>query len=118
FATSALVTIVAMTTLVVGPFYLSGTLFLTPAAVGLLMTAGPLVAALTGVPAGRGVDRFGARRITLAGLVAMTAGCLALAVVPVAAGIIGYLLPLVVTTAGFASFQAANNAAVMAATAP
>lgn len=118
FVTSALVTTVAMTTLVVGPFYLSGALSLPPAAVGALMTAGPLAAALAGVPAGHAIDRFGARRVMLAGLVAVAAGCLALAVLPVAAGISGYVVPLVLTTAGFASFQAANNAAVMAATEP
>lgn len=116
FVMSALVTTVAMTTLVVGPFYLSGGLGLSPAAVGMVMTAGPLVAALVGVPAGRGVDRFGARRMTIAGLAAMTTGCFALASLPISTGIAGYVLPLIATTAGFATFQAANNTAVMAAT--
>lgn len=118
FAMSAVVTTVAMTTLVVGPFYLSGALALAPATVGTTMTAGPLVAAVVGVPAGHGVDRFGARRMTIAGLVAMTVGCIALAVLPMSTGIAGYALPLVVTTAGFATFQAANNTSVMAATEP
>lgn len=118
FAMSALVTTVAMTTLVVGPFYLTGALGLTPATVGMVMTAGPLVAALVGVPAGRGVDRFGARAMTCAGLVAMTTGCLVLALIPISAGVAGYVLPLVLTTAGFATFQAANNTAVMASTEP
>jgi MFS family permease len=114
FAMSALVTTVAMTTLVVGPFHLAGALHLAPAAIGIVMSAGPLVAALVGVPAGRGVDRHGAARMTLAGLAAMVAGCVALAVVPVAFGVWGYVAPLVVVTAGFAIFQAANNTAVMA----
>jgi hypothetical protein len=52
--------------------------------------------------------------MTLAGLAAMVAGCVALAVVPVAFGVWGYVAPLVVVTAGFAIFQAANNTAVMA----
>ena len=56
FATSALVSTVIMTTLVVGPFYLSGALGLGTAMVGLVLSAGPLVVALTGVPAGRLVD--------------------------------------------------------------
>jgi EmrB/QacA subfamily drug resistance transporter len=118
FAMSGLVTTVAMTTLVVGPFYLARALHLAPAAVGLAMTAGPLVAALTGVPAGRGVDLFGARRIAIAGLVAMACGALGLALISPARGIPGYVLPLVVLTAGFAMFQAANNTAVMAGTSP
>jgi len=113
FAMSALVTTVAMTTLVVGPFYLTGALGLSPAVMGLVMTAGPLAAALAGVPAGRGVDRYGALRMTVLGVAMMTAGCSALAVLPVAWGVIGYVLALVTTTAGFAIFQVANNTAVV-----
>jgi len=113
FVMSALVTTVAMTTLLVGPFHLSGALRLSPAAVGLVMTTGPLVAALVGVPAGRGVDRFGAPCMTIAGLLAMLVGCAGLAVVPVSTAVAGYVLPLITTTAGFAIFQAANNTAVV-----
>lgn len=113
-ATSALVSTVVMATLVVGPFYLALALGLDAATVGLVMSAGPIVAALTGVPAGRIVDRFGTRRMIVAGLVAMTAGCSALAAIPMPFGIPGYAGPLVVTTAGYALFQAANNTAVMA----
>ena len=113
FAMSALVTTVVMATLVVGPFYLSIALALDAARVGLVMSSGPLVAALTGVPAGRLVDRSGARRSTLAGLLGMAAGCFSLLLVPTRFGIPGYVAPLVVLTAGYALFQAANNTAVM-----
>ncbi|MCY7355861.1 MAG: MFS transporter [Lysobacter sp.] len=113
FAMSGLVTTVAMTTLVVGPFYLSGALGLDAAHVGLVMSAGPLVAALVGVPAGRGVDRFGAGRMTVAGLIAMAIGCIGLTAVSARLGAWGYIVPLVTVTAGFAVFQAANNTAVM-----
>jgi EmrB/QacA subfamily drug resistance transporter len=118
FGMSALTTTVAMTTLVVGPFHLSRTFGLDAAHVGLVMSTGPLVAALAGVPAGRGVDRFGAPRMMLAGLAGMAAGCIALTLTPAAWGVAGYIVPLVTLTAGFALFQAANNTAVMAAIAP
>ncbi len=118
FVMSALVTAVVMATLVVGPFHLSGALSLDTARVGLVMSAGPIVAALTGVPAGRGVDRFGATSMTIAGLVAMAVGTFALAMGPIQLGAWGYVLPLVVVTAGYAVFQAANNTAVMADLAP
>jgi EmrB/QacA subfamily drug resistance transporter len=114
FAMSALVTTVVMATLVVGPFYLSGALGLDAARVGLVLSTGPLVAALTGVPAGRLVDRFGAYRMALAGLIAMAIGASILPMVPARFGIPGYVAPLVVLTAGYALFQAANNTAVMA----
>lgn len=117
FAMGALVTTVVMATLVVGPFYLSGALGLAAAQVGLAMSCGPLVSALAGVPAGRLVDRLGTQRTTAAGLIAMAAGSAALALLPAGLGVAGYVLPLVVITAGYALFQAANNTAVMAATA-
>ena len=75
-AMSALVSTVMMATLVVGPFYLSRALGLDAALVGLVMSVGPLVAALTGVPAGRIADRFGAHRMTIVGLIGMAAGSL------------------------------------------
>lgn len=115
---SVLVNTVVTTTLVVGPFYLSGALRLDAARVGLVLSAGPLVAALTAVPAGRLADRLGARRMTLAGLAGMAAGCFLLALLPLTLGVGGYLAPLVVITAGYGLFQTANNTAVMAGLPP
>ncbi|WP_119272985.1 MFS transporter [Taklimakanibacter deserti] len=112
-ATSALVAAVAIATLVVGPFYLARTLGLDPARVGLVLSIGPLVAALTGMPAGRLVDRYGAHVMTVLGLFAMASGALILSTLPATFGIAGYVAPLVLLTAGYALFQAANNTAVM-----
>ncbi|MBK8063950.1 MAG: MFS transporter [Betaproteobacteria bacterium] len=113
FAMSALVTTVVMATLVVGPFYLSGAFALDAARVGLAMSAGPLAAALMGVPAGRLVDRHGTAGTSLAGLIAMAAGAGVLTLLPTRLGVAGYLAPLVLITAGYALFQTANNTAVM-----
>lgn len=113
-AMSALVSTVLMATLVVGPFYLAQALGLNAAAVGMVLSVGPLVVALTGVLAGRIADRFGAQRMTVAGLLAIVAGCFTLAALPAAFGIPGYLAPIVVVTLGYALFQTANNTAVMA----
>lgn len=112
-AMSTLVSTVMMATLVVGPFYLSRALGLEAALVGLVLSAGPLVAALTGVPAGRIVDRFGARHMTLVGLGGMAAGACLLSVTPERFGIAGYIAPIVMMTASYALFQAANNTAIM-----
>ncbi|GAA3867612.1 MFS transporter [Saccharothrix violaceirubra] len=109
----AVVSAVVMTTLVVGPFHLGTALGLAPAWVGLAMSTGPVVAALAGVPAGRLTDRVGTRTAVLAGLVAMVAGSTALALLPVGAGVVGYVASLVTITAGYAVFQAANNTAVL-----
>ncbi|MBK1838915.1 MFS transporter [Azospirillum sp. YIM B02556] len=111
---SLLVATVLMATLVVGPFHLARALGLETSMVGVAMSAGPLVSALTGVPAGRFVDRFGAPRMTILGLSATTAGCVLLALLPATLSVAGYVGPLVAVTAGYALFQAANNTAVMA----
>ncbi len=102
-----------MATLVVGPFYLSRALGLDAARVGLVLSVGPLVAALTGVPAGRIADRLGAQRVTLAGLLGIAAGSVLLSMLPATLGVFGYIVPIVVITAGYGLFQTANNTAVM-----
>lgn len=112
-ATSTLVSTVMMATLVVGPFYLSRGLGLETALVGLTLSAGPLVAALAGVPAGRIVDRFGVERMSISGLVGIAVGSFVLSVMPSRFGIAGYIASIVVITASYALFQAANNTAIM-----
>lgn len=110
---STLVSTVMMATLVVGPFYLSQGLRLETALVGVALSAGPLVAALTGVPAGRIVDRFGARRITIIGLIGIASGSTVISIMPAGFGVAGYVLPIVFVTASYALFQAANNTAIV-----
>jgi MFS family permease len=115
FAMSALAMALMMTTMLVGPFYLGRALGLTPGQTGLTLACGPLVAALAGVPAGRLVDRRGARAAAASGLAAMALGSGVLALVPERIGVAGWIAPLAVLTAGYALFQAANNTAVMEA---
>ncbi|MCA9905161.1 MAG: MFS transporter, partial [Anaerolineae bacterium] len=110
---STFVSTVMMATLVVGPFYLSITLGLDAALVGFVVSTGPIVAALTGIPAGRLVDRFGTQRMIVIGLIGITVGSFALSMIPEAFGVPGYIAPMVVVTAGYALFQTANNTAVM-----
>lgn len=111
---TALVSTVMMATLVVGPFYLVRALGLGAAPAGLVMSLGPIVAAMTGVPAGRLADRLGASRLIAAGLAGVAAGCLALSLLPTTAGIAGYLAAIVTLTVGYAVFQAANTTDVLA----
>ncbi len=110
-----LVAMVIMATLVVGPFHLARGLGLGTAQVGFVMSVGPLVAAMMGVPAGRLTDRHGAARVTRLGLMAMLVGCVALAVLPVSLGVAGYVGAVGFITAGYALFQASNNTAIMSA---
>ncbi|MDO9600127.1 MAG: MFS transporter [Azoarcus sp.] len=110
---SVLVSSVMMATLVVGPFYLARSLGLESAMLGLVLSVGPVVAALTAVPAGRLADRLGTHCVTTVGLIGMATGALALSLLPTTLGIPGYIAPIVVITASYALFQTANNTAVM-----
>ncbi|WLR92288.1 MFS transporter [Shinella zoogloeoides] len=112
-AANLLVATVIMVTLVVGPFYLSRTLGLGPAAVGFVLATGPLVSVFSGVLAGRLVDRFGAAPMVLAGLATMAAGAAGLPVFSALFGLPGYIAAIAVLTPGYQLFQAANNAGVM-----
>ena len=111
---SALVSTVMMATLVVGPFYLTYALRLDAALVGFSLSVGPLVAAVTGVPAGRAADTLGAQRLTTMGLFAIAGGSFILSIMPMSSGIGGYIAPMGIITFGYALFQAANNSVVMA----
>lgn len=110
---SLVVAAVMMTTLVVGPFYLASGLHLDTRQSGMLMALGPLVAAIAGFPAGQWVDRIGSSRATLFSLLVMALGCGLLSELPQALGRSGYAIGLMLLTAGYALFQAANNTALL-----
>lgn len=108
-----LVSTIMMATLVVGPFYLTGVLGLGPVQTGLAMSVGPIVSTMTGVPAGRFVDRFGEAAVTYTGLLGVTVGSVLMLLLPGSFGLGGYVGGLAIITASYAVFQAANNTAVM-----
>jgi MFS family permease len=110
---NVLVAAVMMTTLVVGPYYLGLGLGLSEMQAGLVMSVGPAISILAGVPSGRAVDAFGASRVLVFGLVLLAAGAFALAFLPVLIGAGGYVLAIVILTPGYQLFQSANNTAVM-----
>jgi sugar phosphate permease len=112
-AMNVLVATVICTTLVVPPFYLSHTLGLNAALVGLVMSTGTVVSVMSGIPAGRIVDRFGTTSIVIFGLIQMAAGALALSMLPMMFGVAGYVAAVALMAPGYQLFQAANNTAVM-----
>lgn len=108
-----LVSAIMMTTLVVSPFYLSDALELDPLQTGLIMSVGPGVAALVGLPAGRLVDYLGSSRVMLVGVTGVTLGATMMVMLPMVFKAEGYILSLVFITTGYALFQAANSTGVM-----
>lgn len=113
-ASLAVISAIMMSTLVVGPFFLSQTLHLPPLAVGLVVSVGPAITAIVGVPAGRLVDRLGAPRVALFGLVAVLVGTMSMVALPVAMGTWGYIASIAAITTGYSLFQTSANTAIMA----
>ena len=111
---SLVVSAVMMSTLVVGPYYLSKALHLDPLHIGLALSLGPVVVALVAVPAGRVADQWGSGNMSRVGLGAMLLGASLLTVVHPGLGLAGYLAPIVAMCAGYGVFQTANNTAIMA----
>lgn len=111
---NVLVAAVMMTTLVVGPFYLGLGLDLKTTQIGAVMTVGPVMSIVSGVPSGRLVDAWGSGRVLAFGLVLLAAGAFLLAVLPDRTGVAGYVLAILVLTPGYQLFQAANNTAALA----
>jgi len=103
-----------MTTLVVGPFYLSLALELPVSQVGVVMAIGPVISIFSGVPAGRLVDAWGSSRTLTIGLALLATGTFMLAFVPNMIGVAGYVFSLIILTPGYQLFQAANNTAALA----
>lgn len=110
---NSFVSTVMMATLVVGPFYLSMGLSLNETFVGMVISVGPIVSALTGIPSGRIVDYFGSSKIVITGLLIMVLGAFALSILPNYYGVLGYIIALSILTPGYQLFQAANNTSVM-----
>lgn len=117
-AMSGLVSTVIMSTLVIGPFYLTHTLNLTAGAAGLVMSCGPIASALSSNLAGRLVDRFGNLRMTRLGLIGMLTGSTMLGLIAPHPWLPGYMLSTIWLTASYALFQTANNTGVMATSGP
>lgn len=112
-AMNLVVATVMMATLVVAPFYLSRGLGLDATMVGVVLSTGPLVSALSALIAGRLTDRFGAHRMMVVGLFSLATGTLLLSLAMTKLGIASYVVPITVTCFGYALFQTSNNAAVM-----
>lgn len=112
-AANALVAAVMMTTLVVGPFYLARGLGLDSGAVGLVLSVGPILSAICGVPAGRLVDRFGAGRVAQLGVMAMALAVAVIAGLSLRLGLVAYVGGIAILTPGYQLFLAANTTLVL-----
>ncbi len=95
------------------PFYLELVLGYTPKHTGLLLMVVPVSMGLVAPWAGGLSDRYGSRGISLAGLLILLTGCLALSTLGRDTGILGYMVRVVPIGLGMGLFQSPNNSAIM-----
>jgi len=95
------------------PFYLEFAGHLNPGTAGLELIVLPVALGITAPIAGNIADRFGARPLTVGGMVLAAVSLVAIALHPVPGGVL--LLELAVTGVGLGMFTPPNNAAIMGA---
>lgn len=99
--------------LFVFPFYLQFAAHMSPAAAGVRLLCLPLALGLTAPAAGILADRWGARPLTVVGMLLTAGAFLAIALHPSDGGLL--LLELIAIGIGIGSFTSPNNAAIMGA---
>lgn len=112
-AMNAIVSLVMMGILVVGPFFLIDGLGLSVAQMGLAMSVGPVSSALSGIPAGRLTEKMGAARAVTMGASTMVLACAAMSLLPHLFGLAGFVLAFVILAPSYQLFLAALNTSVM-----
>ncbi|MFA0811911.1 MFS transporter [Microbulbifer epialgicus] len=113
FATNFLVATSVVSSLVVGPFYLTLALSLDFSQAGMVMSVGSFVVAICSSIGGRLADRFRSRSTVIAGLVSLSLGALGMTNLEVAHGIPGYLICSVAMAIGYGIYLSSNNAFTM-----
>ncbi|MFZ0169835.1 MAG: MFS transporter [Candidatus Dormiibacterota bacterium] len=99
--------------LFVFPFYLQFAEHLSPAAAGVRLLCLPLALGLTAPAAGILADRWGARPLTMGGMLLTAVALFAIALYPSSGALL--LLELIAIGAGIGAFTSPNNAAIMGA---
>lgn len=112
---NAIVSTVMMSTLIVGPFYLSQAMGLGLGKVGVVMSLGPCLSIVSGFPAGKLVEKLGTQKIASLGLGLMVLGALGVALLPSWFGLAGYVGAVSLLSPGYQLFLAANGTAVLTA---
>ncbi len=100
-------------TVILMPFYLENILGFATSQVGLLMAIVPLFLGVVAPLSGSLSDRFGARPITVSGLVMLVLGYWAMSTLNQQTTGLGYVLRLLPVGVGMGMFQSPNNSAVM-----
>ena len=113
---TGLMTFVAIAgAIILMPFYLEGILGYAPRQVGLMMAFIPIGLGVMAPISGALSDRFGSRPITVAGLLILVSGYMAMSTLTADTTVWGYAWRVLPIGIGMGIFQSPNNSAVMGA---
>jgi EmrB/QacA subfamily drug resistance transporter len=104
---------VVLSTAFILPFFLELVKGYPTEQAGVMMMAMPVAMGLMAPGAGVLSDRFGSRGISLAGLVLIVVGCLAMSTLHIDTSPLGFVLRIVPLGLGLGLFQSPNNSAIM-----
>lgn len=110
-----IVSIVVMSSLVVGPFYLIAALKLNSTEAGISMAASPATVAVMSFLVGRSLKHDHLGNVILIGLIIMTFAAINMSYINTDDGLIAYLSCLITMAVGYATFLSANNTLTMSA---
>ncbi len=102
-------------TIILMPFYLENVLGYDPQSVGFLLAIVPIALGISAPISGALSDRVGTRPITVAGLLIILLGFLAISTLSTDTTALGYVLRFLPIGIGIGIFQSPNNSAVMGA---
>lgn len=107
------VSAIMMSTLIVGPYYLTNGLHLDSIHLGVVMSVGPITSAISGIFSGHAVDRFGFASTLKYGLFQLLIGTISFVTAPVLFGAIGFSISAVLLSLGYQLFLASNSSGTM-----
>lgn len=112
-AMNAAIALIMMGLLVVGPFYLLEGLGLDVPEMGLVMSVGPVASVISGLPAGRLVDKVGGGQAMTIGAMGMVLANAAMAALPYILGMAGFVMAFLILAPSYQVLLASVNATVL-----
>ncbi len=116
--TGVLVFLVIAGMLLILPFFLELVLRLPTQHAGLLLAVSPIISGIVAPFSGNLSDRFGSRRISLAGLLIMSVACLLISTFHAQMTDLDYILRIAPLGIGLGMFQSPNNSAILGGVPP
>ena len=116
--TGVLVFLVIAGMLLILPFFLELVMGLSTQHAGLLLAVSPIISGIVAPLSGNLSDRFGSRRISLAGLLIMSVACFLISTFHPQMTDLDYILRIAPLGIGLGMFQSPNNSAILGGVPP